>query len=214
MIGTPTPIRPRRSLMCGTAAAASSRSTVMRTISEPARASAATCAVVAAMSAVSVLVIDCTTIGASPPTVTPPTSTATDRRLFSGAAWLILVSFLPLLQRLSATGFLYISLLEQTQCQTGRAPSTWGRAPTLTAMGADAADFDHRRFRREAGRPRRRAQRGCNRYRGGLAHGPATLADQEHDRFCAGVVVDAGHEGIAALDAMDEAVVAQEFKRP
>ena len=33
-----------RSLMCGTAAAASSRSTVMRTISEPARASAATCA--------------------------------------------------------------------------------------------------------------------------------------------------------------------------
>ena len=29
--------------MCGTAAAASSRSTVMRTISEPARASAATC---------------------------------------------------------------------------------------------------------------------------------------------------------------------------
>ena len=32
------------SLMCGTAAAASSRSTVMRTSSEPARASAATCA--------------------------------------------------------------------------------------------------------------------------------------------------------------------------
>ena len=32
--------------MCGTAAAASSRSTVMRTISEPARASAATCCAV------------------------------------------------------------------------------------------------------------------------------------------------------------------------
>jgi len=49
--------------MCGTAAAASSRSTVMRTISEPARASAATCRTVPSMSAVSVLVMDCTTTG-------------------------------------------------------------------------------------------------------------------------------------------------------
>ncbi len=61
--------------MCGTAAAASSRSTVMRTISEPARDSAATCATVPATSAVSVLVIDCTTIGAPPPTATLPTMT-------------------------------------------------------------------------------------------------------------------------------------------
>ncbi len=61
--------------MCGTAAAASSRSTVMRTSSEPARASAATWRAVASTSAVSVLVIDCTTIGAPPPTMTPPTST-------------------------------------------------------------------------------------------------------------------------------------------
>ena len=36
MSGTGTPIWPSRSLMCGTAAAASSRSTVMRTSSEPA----------------------------------------------------------------------------------------------------------------------------------------------------------------------------------
>ena len=55
--------------MCGTAAAASSRSTVMRTISEPARASAATWRTVPSTSAVSVLVIDCTTTGAPPPTV-------------------------------------------------------------------------------------------------------------------------------------------------
>src|SRR6202158_483520 len=61
------------SRICGTAAAASSRSTVIRTSSEPARASAATCVTVAATSAVSVLVIDCTTIGAPPPTATPPT---------------------------------------------------------------------------------------------------------------------------------------------
>ncbi len=61
--------------MCGTAAAASSRSTVMRTSSEPARASAATCFTVPATSAVSVLVIDCTTMGAPPPTLTLPTMT-------------------------------------------------------------------------------------------------------------------------------------------
>src|SRR5271169_348489 len=65
----------RPSRMCGTAAAASSRSTVMRTISEPARASAATWATVPSTSAVSVLVIDCTTIGAPAPTATLPTMT-------------------------------------------------------------------------------------------------------------------------------------------
>src|SRR6202044_3829339 len=61
--------------ICGTAAAASSRSSVMRTISEPARARAATWATVPSISAVSVLVIDCTTIGAPPPTATLPTIT-------------------------------------------------------------------------------------------------------------------------------------------
>ena len=76
--------------MCGTAAAASSRSTVMRTISEPARASAATWPTVALTSAVSVLVIDCTTIGAPPPTCTLPTWTGTDwRRSFGAADWVI-----------------------------------------------------------------------------------------------------------------------------
>src|SRR5262249_25626286 len=65
----------RPSRMWGTAAAASSRSTVMRTISEPARDSAATCSTVPATLAVSVLVIDCTTIGAPPPTATWPTVT-------------------------------------------------------------------------------------------------------------------------------------------
>ena len=72
--------------MCGTAAAASLRSTVMRTSSDPARARAATWLTVASTSAVSVLVIDCTTIGAPPPTVTPPTSTGIDVRLSARAA--------------------------------------------------------------------------------------------------------------------------------
>src|SRR5258705_12645605 len=65
--------RPPR--ICGTAAAASSRSTVIRTSSEPARESAAICATVPSTSAVSVLVIDCPTIGAPPPTATLPTNT-------------------------------------------------------------------------------------------------------------------------------------------
>ncbi len=69
----------------GTAAALSSRSTVMRTSSDPALWSAATCATVASISAVSVFVIDWTTTGAPPPTITPPTSTATEARRGCGS---------------------------------------------------------------------------------------------------------------------------------
>ena len=74
--------------MWGTAAAASSRSTVKRTSSEPACAKAAIWRVVASMSAVSVLVIDWTTIGAPPPTMTAaspsPTLTPTVARRGEG----------------------------------------------------------------------------------------------------------------------------------
>src|SRR5690606_2508135 len=59
----------------GTAAAASGVLTVTRTISDPARQSSATCFVVAATSAVSVLVMDCTTTGAPSPTSTFPIRT-------------------------------------------------------------------------------------------------------------------------------------------
>src|SRR5579862_8644583 len=81
-----------RSRMCGTAAADSSLLTVIRTSSEPARARALTCATVPSMSAVSVLVMDCTTIGALPPMVTAPTFTPRDvlreimPRLYQGRA--------------------------------------------------------------------------------------------------------------------------------
>ena len=44
---------------------------------DPARASAATCCTVEGISAVSVLVIDCTTTGASEPTRTPPIEAVT-----------------------------------------------------------------------------------------------------------------------------------------
>src|SRR5258707_9610 len=66
----------KASRICGTAAAASSRSTVIRTISEPARESAATCATVPATSAGSGLFLDfAPNSGAPPPTATLPTMT-------------------------------------------------------------------------------------------------------------------------------------------
>src|SRR5882724_7433313 len=80
MIGVVQPFWANRSTMIGTAFAASSLLTVTRTISEPARASAATCWTVLSTSAVSVFVIDCTTTGASEPTQIPPIFTVTARR--------------------------------------------------------------------------------------------------------------------------------------
>src|ERR1700730_4137823 len=72
------------------AAAASLRSMVIRTSSEPARASAATWAAVPSTSAVSVLVIDWTAIGAPPPARTAalpePMRTPTERRRGAGPA--------------------------------------------------------------------------------------------------------------------------------
>jgi hypothetical protein len=78
--GTWTSIASRRRRISGTWRAASSVFTVMRTISEPARASAATCSAVAAAFSVSVLVIDCTRIGASPPMTLSATRTGRDLR--------------------------------------------------------------------------------------------------------------------------------------
>ena len=51
-----------------------------RTMSAPARSSAWTCSTVALTSCVKVLVIDCTVMGASPPTGTGPTWTVRQRR--------------------------------------------------------------------------------------------------------------------------------------
>ena len=77
MMGTRIFCLSSSSTMRGTAAAASSLLTVTRTSSDPARARAAHCWTVEGISAVSVLVMDCTTIGASEPTRTPPTATVT-----------------------------------------------------------------------------------------------------------------------------------------
>ena len=77
MIGASQPASSKALLDFGTAAAASGMFTVMRTSSEPAWASSRHCCVVAATSAVSVLVMDCTTTGAPPPTWILPTFTPT-----------------------------------------------------------------------------------------------------------------------------------------
>src|SRR5260370_11054460 len=79
MTGTSTWAR-----IAGAAAAAASLYTVARTSSLPAGCSARTCAAVAAGSAVSVLVIDWTTIGWAPPTFTPTTSTTAACRRWRG----------------------------------------------------------------------------------------------------------------------------------
>ena len=60
-------------------------STVMRTSSEPARASASTWRAVASASSVSVLVIDCTTTGAPPPMRTSSTATWREILRFMGS---------------------------------------------------------------------------------------------------------------------------------
>src|SRR5262245_14167503 len=77
MSGAVTPASSMRRLISGTAAAASGRFTVTRTISDPACASSTHCSAVLAASAVSVIVIDCTTTGAPPPTRIEPTRTPT-----------------------------------------------------------------------------------------------------------------------------------------
>ena len=73
-------------IISGTAAAASSVLTVTRTSCEPAWARRATWIAVASASAVSVFVIDWTTIGWALPTRTPPTSTLTVGRR-RGRSW-------------------------------------------------------------------------------------------------------------------------------
>jgi hypothetical protein len=77
----------------GTAAAAASEFTVMRTISDPALASSRICLTVAVTSAVSVLVMDCTTTGAAPPITTLPTVTGVLRRVPGTGLDLLMAGF-------------------------------------------------------------------------------------------------------------------------
>jgi len=81
------------------------------------------------------------------------------------------------------------------------------------AVRADAGDFDYGTLWRKT----RRARRGLERFSGGpawrRADRAAALADQKDDQIVAAVVVDANHERVASLDAVNEAVLAQKIER-
>src|SRR6185437_14355176 len=81
------------------------------------------------------------------------------------------------------------------------------------AVGADAGNLDDRCLRREAGRARGAADGLGHRRRRRFADRAAFLADEEHHGIAAGVIVHAGDEGVAALDAVHEALLAQEVER-
>src|SRR5947209_13433616 len=113
----------------------------MRTSSEPARVNAATWATVPSISAVSVLVMDCTTIGAPPPTATLPTMTcvvwcrelgpATSERSFSGLFMGTRISgFGDIQQRIGGQGG-YVSrpVNQKKSCNNkqGRHAEHWGQ---------------------------------------------------------------------------------------
>ncbi len=99
MMGTRTPNLSSVSTIFGTAAAAGSVLTVTRTSSDPAAASAITWLTVDITSAVSVFVIDCTTIGLPPPTYTLPILTGADQRRFiAGIRSILTCAALPLIR--------------------------------------------------------------------------------------------------------------------
>ena len=167
--------------MCGTAAAASSRSTVMRTISEPARASAATCATVPATSAVSVLVIDCTTTGAPPPTCTPPTITGMEVRRGRGAERYPVILCFPV-----APAALLASLL---------------------TSGAEAAHLEHAEARQERAFLRLGVDERAELLRRGFRRRAAIVADEEERRARRAVIAAvAGDVGVLRFDAVGEIV--------
>jgi hypothetical protein len=80
-------------------------------------------------------------------------------------------------------------------------------------MGANAGDLDQR----TAWRKPRRTRRGFQRLGGGgswgLADGTAAFANQENDKVVGTVIVHAGDKGVAAFDAVNQAIVAQKFQR-
>src|SRR5215467_5342832 len=95
------------------------------------------------------------------------------------------------------------------------ATKTVGRAESkpssLAAMSADAGNLDHRALRPKSGRARGGLQRFRDVGAGCFTDRAAALADQEYDQVvAAAVTVHAGHEGVAALNPVDKAVVAQE----
>src|ERR1043165_92554 len=84
---------------------------------------------------------------------------------------------------------------------------------TSPTMLAHAGDLDHARLRRKACALRGRIETVGDRRGRRLADRSAVLADQEYDRCVARVIVDAGEERVAALDAMHETVGGEKIER-
>src|SRR5215831_6415069 len=104
------------------------------------------------------------------------------------------------------------SLRDYTPRQTHGLPPLSVGSPRL-AVRADAGELDHRRFRRKAGGARRGGQRRGDVARRRLPDGAAALADEKHHQRAGGVIVHAGDKGVAAFDAVHEAVLTQELER-
>jgi hypothetical protein len=81
------------------------------------------------------------------------------------------------------------------------------------AMCADAGDFDQWTLRRESHCARRRLECLRGGAAGHFADCSTAFADQKNDEIVAAVIVYASDEGVAALDAMNETVLAQKFER-
>ena len=180
----------------GTAAAASSRSTVIRTISDPARARAATWATVASTSAVSVLVIDWTTRGALAHH-DEPTRTPTVRRRGRGPAWLS--------GRRGHRGHGAIRI----SVTTARPPAVEPDASSLrpresSAVGATPRDLEHLAVRLEAFLAEQVLERARQVGRGQFVHAAAPLADQEGHGLLGVVGVGAGDIGVLTRETVPD----------
>src|ERR1043165_6208367 len=81
------------------------------------------------------------------------------------------------------------------------------------AMPAHAGDLDHAGFRRKARALCRRVEALGDRRGRRLADRAALLADEEHHRRVARMVVDAGEERVAALDAMHQHLRGEKVER-
>ncbi len=86
-------------------------------------------------------------------------------------------------------------------------------ASSVAAMRANTGDFDQRTLWRKTRRARRRLERLRGGAAGRLADSAAALADQKDDEVVAAVIVHAGNERVAAFDAMNKTIVAQEVER-
>src|SRR5579885_1240508 len=87
------------------------------------------------------------------------------------------------------------------------------RLSPVPTVRANSRDFDQRALWRKAGRACSRLEPFGGGTTGRLAHRAALFADQKNHEVAVAVIVNASDEGIATLDPMHEAVLAQKIER-